>query len=262
MTNQKYALVTADGVGDPVDPRPTPGPCGRPRPRRTDRRSRARRPAITQYWAPSSPGAVRSMANSATTTAGTAASSDFTRRRTTRPDRPEAAAREGPSRRGPVRHARDRSGDSVPGHTQEARHDHARARRCPRPRRGRSPPHGARHVAARPVRPRRHRRRPGPPRRPPVGDARPRAPPRSVHRRGHHPRARRRPRPRGARLPARWPRRDAAPALLWIHGGGLVLLDAESDEANCARRAMAVGCVIVSGRLPARSRASLPGGRA
>ena len=37
-----------------------------------------------------------------------------------------------------------------------------------------------------------------------------------------------------------------APALLWIHGGGLVLLDAESDEANCARRAVAVGCVVVS----------------
>lgn len=37
-----------------------------------------------------------------------------------------------------------------------------------------------------------------------------------------------------------------APALLWIHGGGLVLLDAASDEANCARRATDVGCVIVS----------------
>lgn len=37
-----------------------------------------------------------------------------------------------------------------------------------------------------------------------------------------------------------------APALLWIHGGGLVLLDAESDEANCAQRAVNVSCVVVS----------------
>ena len=39
---------------------------------------------------------------------------------------------------------------------------------------------------------------------------------------------------------------QGAPALLWIHGGGLVLLDAASDEANCARRAVEVGCVVVS----------------
>ncbi len=37
-----------------------------------------------------------------------------------------------------------------------------------------------------------------------------------------------------------------APALLSIHGGGMVLLDAASDDANCARRAVAVGCVVVS----------------
>jgi acetyl esterase/lipase len=37
-----------------------------------------------------------------------------------------------------------------------------------------------------------------------------------------------------------------APALLWIHGGGLVLLDAASDEANCAQRAVNIGCVVVS----------------
>jgi len=37
-----------------------------------------------------------------------------------------------------------------------------------------------------------------------------------------------------------------APVLYWIHGGGMVLLDAASDDANCARRAMASRCVVVS----------------
>ncbi|MEM7094598.1 MAG: alpha/beta hydrolase [Actinomycetota bacterium] len=38
----------------------------------------------------------------------------------------------------------------------------------------------------------------------------------------------------------------SAPALLWIHGGGMVLLDADGDDAHCVRRAAEQGCVVVS----------------
>ena len=37
-----------------------------------------------------------------------------------------------------------------------------------------------------------------------------------------------------------------APGLLWIHGGGMVLLDADSDDLACATRASAHQCLVVS----------------
>ncbi len=37
-----------------------------------------------------------------------------------------------------------------------------------------------------------------------------------------------------------------APALLWIHGGGMVLMSADGDDAACAMRAAAHNCVVVS----------------
>jgi len=37
-----------------------------------------------------------------------------------------------------------------------------------------------------------------------------------------------------------------APAMLWIHGGGMVLLSADGDDAKCARWAQHHGCVVVS----------------
>ena len=37
-----------------------------------------------------------------------------------------------------------------------------------------------------------------------------------------------------------------APALYWIHGGGMVLLDADNDDPLCAQRAAAHQCLVVS----------------
>lgn len=37
-----------------------------------------------------------------------------------------------------------------------------------------------------------------------------------------------------------------APAMLWIHGGGMVLMDADGDDAKCAHRAVTNDCVVVS----------------
>ena len=45
---------------------------------------------------------------------------------------------------------------------------------------------------------------------------------------------------RPAGLPA------GAPAFLWIHGGGMVLMDADGDDAHSARRAHELGCLVVS----------------
>lgn len=38
----------------------------------------------------------------------------------------------------------------------------------------------------------------------------------------------------------------AAPALYWIHGGGMVLLSADNDDFTCALRAAANNCLVVS----------------
>lgn len=45
---------------------------------------------------------------------------------------------------------------------------------------------------------------------------------------------------RPADLPA------AAPALLWIHGGGMVLMNADGDDLTCAQRAADTGCLVAS----------------
>ncbi len=45
---------------------------------------------------------------------------------------------------------------------------------------------------------------------------------------------------RPAELPA------GAPALFWIHGGGLVLGSVDMDDAECARRATDLGCLVAS----------------
>jgi len=39
---------------------------------------------------------------------------------------------------------------------------------------------------------------------------------------------------------------DAAPAMLWIHGGGMVLLSADNDDFTCAIRALKHECLVVS----------------
>ncbi|MCP4227690.1 MAG: alpha/beta hydrolase [Actinomycetia bacterium] len=41
-------------------------------------------------------------------------------------------------------------------------------------------------------------------------------------------------------------RDPSAPALLWIHGGGMVLGNADQDDANCATMANDLGAVVVS----------------
>jgi len=38
----------------------------------------------------------------------------------------------------------------------------------------------------------------------------------------------------------------SAPTLYWIHGGGMVLSDADSDDLTCALRARAQNCLVVS----------------
>lgn len=37
-----------------------------------------------------------------------------------------------------------------------------------------------------------------------------------------------------------------APALFWMHGGGMVLLSVDNDDASCARRAVETNCVVAS----------------
>ncbi|WP_454860100.1 alpha/beta hydrolase [Promicromonospora soli] len=53
-------------------------------------------------------------------------------------------------------------------------------------------------------------------------------------------------RPASLRTPTRPPAGTGSPALLWIHGGGMVLGDAGQDSAVCRRMADELGIVVVS----------------
>ncbi len=54
--------------------------------------------------------------------------------------------------------------------------------------------------------------------------------------------------------------REKSPALLWIHGGGYVIGQAQQDDALCARFAARLGIVVAAVDYPPGSGASVPSG--